>query len=225
MLAVVCVTLVCSVFGISIVFPFPFILNIIGTFLHVYLAYSNNKYRRLLPFLFEYYKCIINIISSKQTNVILKNLGQLFLHTDNVAVYYGVDVEKYKYEDFIKSFMDQFIDQEVLQKIYIAYEYLNLDDTICGKHFMKLLLEHDKYLHQSPETVYTFTSESKEKECLICYHEFKIDDQYYNFSCSGNESSHIFCKECIIRWTKGGKNTCPMCKKGIKITTDLNLKV
>ena len=54
--------------------------------------------------------------------------------------------------------------------------------------------------------------------CGICLDELSASTQAQINSCD-----HIFCFECILKWSKVGENKCPMCKKLFKkITTAKN---
>ena len=51
-----------------------------------------------------------------------------------------------------------------------------------------------------------------EKECIICFTEFKAEDKVVQLKC---HEKHIFHTECIENWVKQGKNSCPVCRKPI----------
>ena len=59
---------------------------------------------------------------------------------------------------------------------------------------------------------YNFCNIREKKECVICY-EYKY---LYKFPTCNN---HIFCKNCINRWSEknllinNGKKNCPLCRK------------
>lgn len=50
------------------------------------------------------------------------------------------------------------------------------------------------------------------KDCALCF-----NDSYFSKKLS---CSHHFCLNCISEWTSI-KNNCPMCRKSVKVTSDM----
>ena len=48
---------------------------------------------------------------------------------------------------------------------------------------------------------------NKENYCSICLNDNLNDIFIYKTNCS-----HIFCKECLDKWFKKGKDSCPLCR-------------
>ena len=54
------------------------------------------------------------------------------------------------------------------------------------------------------------------QKCVICMEKYKINDEVKTLPCF-----HIFHKECIDHWFKGGNDSCPICKNKINHNNDL----
>lgn len=58
-------------------------------------------------------------------------------------------------------------------------------------------------------------AQSENERCIICFDDFKPDDDVTILSCSGK---HIFHPECLKEWIKSDSNqslSCPLCKQAI----------
>ena len=52
----------------------------------------------------------------------------------------------------------------------------------------------------------------EDRECIICWAEYKETDEVVRLSCN---AKHFFHTGCIESWIKAGNNTCPMCREAI----------
>ena len=54
------------------------------------------------------------------------------------------------------------------------------------------------------------------EKCVICMEKYEINDEVKTLPCF-----HIFHKDCIDHWFKGGNDSCPICKNRINHNNEL----
>lgn len=51
-----------------------------------------------------------------------------------------------------------------------------------------------------------------EEECIICWNDYKPEDDVIKLKCN---DKHYFHSHCIEDWIKSGNNSCPLCREPI----------